>query len=221
MCVKRERWMRGIVRATILCVVSVGLWVLASPGATRTTAQTTDAVIADGLVVWRKPDANGNACANCHSPDGIELARFNFSDEDIRRRDAVHVQPPESEKIVAMIRTLRDKYGFNGKLLDPINDRPFQPGGQPIAGANSRERDYNTALQTFAVKLPTLFGPRIDSIAKAISARDELIAFDTRNERIGVPFPRLSEDIARGTQYGLMNDWFTEVARVPKPGYAA
>jgi hypothetical protein len=218
-----ERWMRSVARIsmTMIAAIFIGLWLVSSPVATRTTAQTADVVITEGLVAWRKPDAQGAACANCHGPDGFELARFNISDDDIRRRDAIHVPPQDSDKIVAMIHAVRDKYNLNGRLLDPVNDRPLQPGGQPIPGADSRERDYNTALQTFAAKLPTLSTGRVDSTLKALQARDEILAFDTRAERIGVPFPRLSEDIFHGQARGLMNDWFSELARVPKPGSAA
>jgi hypothetical protein len=62
---------------------------------------------------------------------------------------------------------------------------------------------------------------RVDSILKALQARDEILAFDARSERIGVPFPRLSEDIVHGQEHGLMNDWFAELARAPRPGSEA
>lgn len=193
-------------------LLMAGGWLL--PGVSA-SAQTQEEVIAVGLAAWRKADANGMACANCHSPDGFELARFNFSDEDIRRRAAIHLDSADSDKIIALIHALRDQYTLHGRLLDPLTDRPFQPGGRVIEGATSQERDYSTALQTFAPRLPTLFNTRIDSLDKALLARDEILAFDPRNEPIGIPFPRLSEDIHHGQEHGLLNDWFTELARIP------
>ena len=100
----RAEWsMRSVMRVSIIVASFFGLWLMTLPHAARTSAQTVDAVIAAGLAVWRKPDAHGAACANCHGPDGFELARFDFSDDDIRRQDAVHLSPQDSDKIVALM----------------------------------------------------------------------------------------------------------------------
>lgn len=178
-------------------------------------------VMRDGLAAWRRADSTGAACANCHGPDGIELARYNFSDADFTRRDAPHVSTADSAKILAMIKAVRAQYGFTNKLLDVLNDRPLQPGGQPIAGATPAERDWNTTQQTFMVKLPTLFAGRLSSLAQAQRARDELLAFDTRRERIGIVFPRISEDIFRGRAHGSLNDWFPEIPQRPTDAASA
>jgi|GEM_PF-1961685 len=201
---------------SVMLVGGLGIWT-----SIRVSANTAnDAAIADGLTAWRKPDAQGMACVNCHSADGFELARFNFTDENIRRRAGFHVGPADVEKIVTMVHALRDKYQIRAPL-DRMNDRPFQPGGRVIAGATPQERDLNTARQTFAPKMPTLFNGRVDSPEKARQARDELLAFDPRREPIGIPFPRISEDKFHGQAHGVLNDWMADMPRLPKDSQAA
>jgi hypothetical protein len=184
--------------------------------ATTSSAQMPDARITAGLAAWRAPGMQGVACAGCHSPDGFELARFDIADDAFRRRDALHGGLPNADsagRILDMIRALREHYGMSD-VLDPAGDRPLQPSGQFIAGATSRERDFNTTLLTFAPAMPTLFNGRVDSVLKAVQARDEVLAFDLRAERVGVPFPLVSDP-------GHMNDWVSELPRVPKPGSEA
>lgn len=173
-----------------------------------------DAAIATGLIAWRTPDEHGVACAGCHGPDGLEMASFGFDGGIILRRDDWHIPPAGAASIVAMIHALRDKYGLEAALLDPMGDRLLQPGDRLIAGATSQERDYKAALQTFAPQMPTLFNGRVDSILKALRARDELLALDVRNRALGVPFPGLSG----GATQDVSAVWVTEQPRVPKPG---
>lgn len=211
-------WRRPPQRIVAL-IALLGMCVIALGFAVRASAQSQDDIIKAGLEAWRKPDQNGMACANCHSPDGIEIARYNFSDEDIRRRDAFHLERPDSDKIVAMIHALRDKHNLNDKLLDPMEDRPLQPGGAVLPGATAQERDLAFA-RTLVTKLPGLFNGPIDSFEKARQARNELIAFDTRKEPVGVPFPRLSEDIHHGPEHGLLNDWLADMPQKPRDAQA-
>lgn len=175
---------------------------------------TKEQIIADGLIAWRTPDQNGFACANCHAPDALDLARFDFSNETIRRRDESHLSNENTDKIIAMIHAIRDSLDLNGQLLDPLNDRPFQPGGQPIMGNSSQERDFNTANQVFATQLPSLF-VRIDSPEKAKNAENEIRNFDLRTQKCGIPFPRISEDIFHGEEHGSLNDWYTDFPLIP------
>jgi len=37
-------------------------------------------------------------------------------------------------KIIVLIHALRNEYNLNGKLRDPMNDHPFQPGSRVITG---------------------------------------------------------------------------------------
>ncbi|MGL4573725.1 MAG: hypothetical protein ACRCV9_02940 [Burkholderiaceae bacterium] len=173
-----------------------------------------------GLTVWRKPghpDASkGASCAQCHSPDGIELARYNFTDNDILRRAKPHLEDKDAQAVLAFIKLQRDIYKLNGKLLDPMEDRPFQPGGKPIEGATAPQRDYNATKQVYAVKMPTLFSGRIDTPEKAAKARDEILNFNLRTERNPVPCARLAEDIFHGKEHGDTNDWLPEFPNFAK-----
>ncbi|BCX05135.1 MAG: hypothetical protein KatS3mg053_3073 [Candidatus Roseilinea sp.] len=173
-----------------------------------------DTAIAAGLAAWRAPDERGTACVHCHGPDGLEIAHFDFDDSVILRRDDWHLPPADAASIVGMIHALRDKYGLHAAPLDPVSDRLLQPSSRLIAGATSQERDYNAALQTFVPQMPTLFNGRVDSILKALRARNEILAFDARNQALGVPFPRLSG----GAAQDAAAVWAVPQPRVPKPG---
>lgn len=173
-----------------------------------------DTAIETGLIAWRTPDERGVACAHCHGPDGLEIARFDFGDGAILRHNDRPIPPAGAASIVGMIHALRDKYGLHAAPLDPVSDRLLQPSSRLIAGATSQERDYNAALQTFAPQMPTLFNGRVDSILKALRARDEILALDVRNRALGVPFPGLSG----GATQDASAVWVAEQPRVPKPG---
>ncbi|MEM6319192.1 MAG: PA14 domain-containing protein [Bacteroidota bacterium] len=201
-------------KTVLLSGVFIGLFCL-SMRHTYLNSLTNAQIIAEGLIAWRAPDQNGFACANCHAPDALDLARFNFTDADIRRRDETHLANEDTEKIIAMVHAIRDSLGLNGQLLDPMQDRPFQPGGQPIAGNSPQERDFNTGAQIFATQLPSLFS-RIDSPEKAKNAETEIKNFDLRTQPCGIPFPRISEDHFHGAEHGSLNDWFSDFPLVPK-----
>lgn len=158
---------------------------------------------------WRKPDVNGRSCASCHSPDGLEIAAYSFSDEDILRRAQAHLSVADSREIVKMIHELRDRYGIV-KLLDPMNDRPMQPGGSVLAGANPMERDAAFAMRLPSM-VPALFNGPIDSLRAAKAARDQLLAVDLNRLQIGIPFNRLSEDGYRGREHATIADWIPDV----------
>ncbi|MDQ3230934.1 MAG: hypothetical protein M3Q07_03865, partial [Pseudobdellovibrionaceae bacterium] len=69
--------------------------------------------IAAGLAIWRKQrtDLNGidkGACANCHSSDGFELALYDISDDDVRRRAHIDgVNEVDREALVEYFAALR------------------------------------------------------------------------------------------------------------------
>src|SRR5579862_4406794 len=74
-----------------------------------------------GLQIWRKPGATSDhgACANCHGPDGIELASYNFDDADIVRRASVHLDYEDTQAVVRFIHAVRERYGIRN-LYDPM-----------------------------------------------------------------------------------------------------
>lgn len=171
--------------------------------------QVDDEAIREGLVVWRKLDKHGQACASCHSPDGIELAAYDFDSQNIRRRAANHLLEPDGIKIDQMILALRDKFGFK-KLLDPMVDRPMQPGGAVLPGSTPIERDlaFAKSLNRFA---RSLMGGPISSDADAVCAQRELARLDCRTVPIGIPMNRISEDGFHGAEHATIASWLPDV----------
>jgi len=169
------------------------------------------AILVDGLKIWRKPGAidGGAACATCHSPDGIELAAYNFDDADLRRRAVPHLGDSDSQLLVEYIHALRAKFKLF-PLRDPNLDRPLQPGGSVLPGDTPAERDLAFGLELRS-KLPRLFGSRIETIPEAKAAEQELLALQPVNLRVGIPFSRLSEDVAHGNEHASIAQWFPEV----------
>ena len=205
------RKMRRVVVLTVLALSAVSVPALTTSAmANAGDEPSPNAIVEAGLAAWRAPNERGIACAGCHGPDGFEIARFGFGDDALLPRDRLHTPPADADRIVAMVHAVRDKYDLNERLLDPIGDRLLQPGGRLVAGTTSTERDYNAALHTFVPQLPTLFTGRVDSVLKALQAREELLAFDPRAQALGVPVPQLSRRSAAG--------WLTEWPRLPRPG---
>ena len=165
-----------------------------------------------GLIAWRKVGYVNNAsCASCHGPDGLEIAVYNFDDATIRRRAAIHVNAEDSDAIVGMIHSLREKYNI-AKPMDPMGDRPLQPGGEVLPGATPAERDAAFSLQLES-KLPTLTHGRIQSIADAIKAKDEILGLDAWNLKVGIQFNRLSEDVFHGKDHASIAQWLPDIPR--------
>lgn len=184
-----------------------------------------DRLLEQGKVIWRaqRRDINGinkGACANCHSSNGIELALYKFKDGDILRRAQLDgVSPAEQETLVKYFAALRQYYKITA-LRDVLEDRPFQPKGQPFSGTVA-ERDYQFATKSLAVVAPTLMNGTIDTLAKALKAKEELRLSNPLDVQIGIPLPRLSEDCSRGAEHCTANDWMADLPRIPKPEMSA
>ncbi len=175
-----------------------------------------DTTLVQGLEIWRKPGAiqDGAACATCHSPDGIELAAYGFDDADIQRRASPHVGNSDAQVLVTYIHALRTKFGFR-KLLDPNEYRPLQPGGAVLPGKTPADRDlaFGYELQK---KLPLLFVAKIETLPQAKAAEQELLRVSASSLRVGIPFNRLSEDVAHGNEHSSIAQWLPEVpATIP------
>ena len=172
----------------------------------------TEAAYTDGLEAWRKPGATdaGAACANCHAPDALDLAYFDFSDDDIRRRAAFHLEPEAVERIVAFVHAQRTRYRIRPR--DPRTHRPLQPGGDVLPGTTPAERDaaFGDMLAARGLRFAT---EPVLTRAEALAARDELLAVDLRGLPVGVAFNRWSEDPHSGN--ATIADWLPDLPALP------
>ena len=156
-----------------------------------------------GLAAWRHPDARGQACVSCHSPDGIELSTYGFAQADILRRAARHLPPEDGREIVAML-------ARRAASADAMADRPLQPGGSVLPGATPEARDL-AFLRRLPAVAPTLAEGRVDSEAVALRVRDEVLRVDLATLRVGIPFDRLSEDGFHGAEHRTVAHWIPDV----------
>ena len=175
-------------------------------------------VIDEGLTIWRKsgdPNKdNGAACANCHSPDGLDLAYFDFSKGAILRRGEPHVGKEDAAKIAAMIEAVRDKYQIT-EPKDFLLDRPFQPGGAVLPGASVQERDlaFGRQLQDMGYRFATV---PVLNIEEALIQKEEWLSkVDPRTLKIGMPLNRWSEDPHRGEEHASIADWLPDLGFMP------
>jgi cytochrome c553 len=197
------------------------VYCLSRPEATWTSAQIDDAY-QRGLKAWRtQGTVDQNACAFCHGADAIDLAFIGYTDGAIYRRAFSHVSQPVVDDVIDMVHALRAKYNIV-QPPDPIQYRPFQPGGAVLPGATAAARDqaFGEELKTV---VPTLMGPPITSVAMAKQAWTELAAVNLRTLKTGIPMNRYTEDIFNNDgvnvpcpdkhlcdDHGTIADWITD-----------
>ncbi|MDR8393936.1 hypothetical protein NC796_22470 [Aliifodinibius sp. S!AR15-10] len=197
-----------------------------SPISPDASDQELDRIIDEGLEAWRKPGAiqEGAACANCHAPDALDLAYFDFSSNTLKRRAEPHVSQFSSQlsandfkKIKKLVEAQRIKYGIQPK--DPMEFRPLQPGGEVLPGNTAAERDHAFGRQLrdmeFAATTDTVL-----SLEDAKQHRDAWLQVNPRRLKIGIPFNRWSEDPHHGTEHATMADWLPDLPRIPREGRA-
>jgi hypothetical protein len=159
--------------------------------------------------VWRKLDAQGRACASCHSPDGLELSVFNFGRTDVLRRASKHLAADDQLAIFAFL---------NRKAvesLQPMLDRPLQPGGSPLPGKTAADRDL--AFGTNLVRLvPGLTQP-VKDLEGAKRLRDQLLSIDLRTLPVGFFLNRLSEDRFHGEEHATIAQWIPDLPVANSP----
>ncbi len=195
-----------------------------SPLSSDLSEQELDQVIAEGLEAWRKPGAiqDGAACANCHAPDAIDLAYFDFNVKTLKRRAEPHVSQFSSqlsdsdfEKIKKLVEAQRIKYDIEPR--DPMEFRPLQPGGEVLAGNTAADRDLAFGQQLrnmeFAFATDTVL-----SLEDARQHRQEWLDLNPRTLKIGIPFNRWSEDPHHGVEHATMADWLPDLPRIPREG---
>jgi hypothetical protein len=176
------------------------------------------------------------SCAGCHGADFFDLARIGSTDTDIARRATIDgATTQEALALAQAVRAMRRDASL--PATNAREFRPLQPGGQ-VLGAKltgderivAIERDIAFGNQLKPL-LPTLFGERIDSLAKAQKARDELLdilngsnnqganpnRLNLRTLPTGILYPLWSADLHHGTAEGTFNDWTADIAHDPKP----
>jgi hypothetical protein len=176
------------------------------------------------VAVWRedKPTLRPKgSCAGCHGADFFDLARIGTPEATTVRRALVDGASADEAAVLARaITALRAQN--NLPAADHLEFRPFQPGGAVLDGATAAERDiaFGRRLEALA---PTLMGPRINSLETAKAARDEVLAINVRDLKVGFAFPRWSADVfnaaAHGSDHGTLNDWISDLALLPKPEF--
>ncbi len=166
-----------------------------------------------GLQMWRTPDAQGAACANCHSPDAIDLAVIGYPDHTIMRRGLQHLTAPQVLVIVDFVHAQRRRFN----IVQPCSPswRPFAPGGEVLPGATPDARDAAFLAELDRRKL-TLLAGRIDDVATASKAMAELAAIDLRKLPTGILLPRWTEDRFNGPEHASPNDYLPPLPSIPR-----
>lgn len=165
-----------------------------------------------GMKLWRKPDKDGMACANCHSPDAIDLAVIAYDDAAVIRRATIHLSLEDALGLVDFVHAQRRHF----KIAKPCSTdwRVFQPGGEPLAGQTPLEQDQSFAAELRRLNLRMAVG-KIMNIKEANEAWDEMANLNTRKLRTGISLPRWTEDRFNGDAHKTINDWIPAVPRVP------
>ncbi len=186
------------------------------------------------LGLWRNSDLNQHpkgSCAGCHGADFIDLAVIGSTPQDIRRRAVLDgATAAQADALVQAVQAQRRSLDLPAR--DARSFRPFQPGGAVLEPGlegprwlKAVQRDAAFARQIAAL-LPTLFGPRIETLEQARQARAEVLdlAYGTnaaganparlnlRRLPTGVPYPLWSADLHHGAAEGTLNDWTADVA---------
>ena len=206
----------------------------AGPPAAALSAQEQRAIDAT-LALWRDADPAKHpkgSCSGCHGADWFDLARIGSTDADLQRRAILDgATPSEAATLVEAVRAYRRRHALPAETATGF--RPFQPGGAPLPGATARDRDVAFGEQLVTL-LPTLMGEApIADLAQARRAHAELAdlvrgandaganprRLHLRTLPTGVVYPRWSADMAHVE--GTLNDWIGDMARDPRPGFAA
>lgn len=172
-------------------------------------------VLADGLIDWRTPDGNGISCAQCHGPAGYDVAVFSFDQLDLRRATAPHLDDAAADRIFKMIELHRRNYPPADGLKDVTTFRPFQPTGVVLGGATSPQEQRDAAFGNYAASQFLYAQGRIDTLAKALAARDQLVSLDVDSVPIGIAFNRWSESVSRqgSAEGGSVAEWLPGIGQ--------
>jgi mono/diheme cytochrome c family protein len=174
-----------------------------------------ESAYARGLKLFRSPDAHGAACADCHAPDGIDLAAIAYPDAAILRRGLLHLSPEQVLGIVDFVHAQRRR--FEIKAPCSTDWRPFQPSGAVLPGNTVVEQELSFFGELEQRGLLVARG-KVDGPAAAQKAFDELAAIDLRKLPIGIALPRWTEDAFNGGEHSSFNDYLPAMPRAPRSG---
>lgn len=187
------------------------------------TATEHEQAMTKGLAAFRVQGAGG-ACANCHAPDGVDLAWIGYSDDTILRRAAAHVPVETAHAIVGLIHAVRQKYGI-ARPLHPMRYRPLQPGYEPLepsgsaaAGGDEDARDLAFMEQMRDDLKLTIVTGRVETREEAAEAVAQIHDIDLRTMRTGIRFNLWSEDGFHGPDHHLISEWVPGLGRQPRTG---
>ena len=172
----------------------------------------------EGLAAWRKPDAVGVACANCHTPDALDVALLGYPDHAIIRRARLHLDTADTNKVVRFVHAQRRH--FNIKEPCHPQYRPFQPGGRVLEGDTPQQKDeaFGAILRERALTVAT---GRVETLEQAQAALDQVRDINIRTLPLGVAFPRWTEDGFNGEAHATLNDYMPSVGFRPNSEDAA
>lgn len=167
--------------------------------------------------IWTKADDRGQACASCHSPDGIELSAYDLTAQDFNRRVGRHFPISVAGQVTKYLLERRQVLGL--KELSMANDRPMQMGNAVIPGDSPEARDKGF-LDELANQFPNLFVP-VTNPREALIFSQTLTQIDLHDLRAGIPMNRLSEDQFHGPNHSSIDDWLPDVPIPLTPPFLA
>ena len=178
-------------------------------------AATIDATFEEGLEIWRTDSGEG-ACATCHGPEAVDLARIGFSDADILRRAMGQQIPGEdAQKIVGMVHAVRAKYGMR-YFCDPR--APFlQPGDRVLAGDTPEQKEL-ALFEELGRDDIGMAGPLVHTHEEAKQIVDNIGEQGVFGISIGYEMNRWTEDAYFGNEHRSVSEWIPELSRKPQPG---
>ncbi|MEM9191108.1 MAG: cytochrome c [Myxococcota bacterium] len=165
-----------------------------------------------GMQAWREPDHEGVACANCHSPDAVDLAVIGYTDDAILRRSGLHIPPELAATVVDLVHAQRRRFN----ITEPCSRdwRPLQPGGRVLPGDTPEEQDQAYAEELLTRNL-TLVSGVVETLDDAQVVFDEMARVNLRDIPMGIALPRWTEDTFNGEEHSSINDYLMGVGRVP------
>jgi cytochrome c553 len=184
------------------------------PGVSFAVNATPDAkeVFANGLRAWRKAGEKG-ACASCHGPMAVDLARIKFTDADILRRCfGQALSTSECLSIVDMIHTVRAR--FSMRHFCRKEDGFLQPGHAVLPGNTPVEKDLALVQEFERVGLP-LFTKPVTTRADFEAVIKRFQELKPMSIRVALPLNRWTEDRFFGDAHLSSREWIPDYPSEP------